>query len=317
MLVPAAPRVSLPRVIVPVTVTPYPPAVERNYLFRVRQLESDLAGDPGEYLLCARLGLLHLRLAAHTPDRERRERRYDKARRYFERAADRAHTRREQEWAVAQQDTCSDTPPVADALDSYFRPDLAAAATPSSLAVEDQLRLRAQFLEMRVLDQPESPRLLCRLGLTYVRLGQVMAARNKAALGAWPLAPGESGRRQTRETASRLVLPSTKHQAPSAAFPQISLVDCRRRAAEALKAALGCARSREMRVECYLGLAELYRTEGNPLAGLGMLRRVLVLQPNHWLAQLRAASLLARLGNPDAARRHRALAERWHTPEWL
>lgn len=287
MVTSATPRLSPPQVIVPIQPQPYSPKVERNYLFRIRQLQSDLASDPREYALFARLGLLHLRLATHTLDPAKQSERYAKARHYFSRAAEHARTRREYDWALAQRESCSNRVPVFDAFDGVLRPDLLASAPPPSPAVEEQLQLRAQFLEMRVEEQPESARLLCRLGLTYVRLAQAIVARERRGEEA---APGLS---------------------------PVRAADCRRRAWELLREALRQARSREIRVECHLAIAEFHRAGDDPLAALGALRRALELQPNHWPAQLQAAALLNRLGRPEAAQRHRELAERWRTPEWL
>jgi tetratricopeptide (TPR) repeat protein len=278
-------RVARPPVVVPIRVKAYPPGVETKYLFRMRQLEADLSRDPREYQVRARLGLLLLRLATHTTDREEAARRYDGARRRFEQAAGLARTRREHEWALAQRDACSERAPVNDALDSHLNPDPVGSAPPTSVAVRDQLRMRVQFLEMRVLEQPGNARLLCRLGLTYVRCSQAMAGDRGA--------PGPAGGADLTPARARL------------------------RAGECLDAAARHARSQEMRTEIHLARAELHRAAGEPAAALAALQHALRLRPNHWPARLQAATLLRRLGRDADAQIQRALAARWHTPEWL
>jgi tetratricopeptide (TPR) repeat protein len=281
-----SPRRPRPAVVVPIRVTPYAPGIEGKYLYRLRQLEADLGRDPGEYAIRARLGLLTLRLATHTPDRERAVRRYEAARRRFEQAARLARTRREYDWALTHREACSEQVPLSDALDGYLRPDPLATTPPPSLDLAAQLRLRAQFLEMRVLEQPRNARLLCRLGLTYVRLSQALDGRGR------------------REEAS-------------AASPEWTPRACHERAAECLEGSLRRARSHEIRADVFLALAELHRAAGNSSSCLAALRSALRLRPNHWPAQLHAAALLSRMGRVPEASEHRARAARWRTPEWL
>jgi tetratricopeptide (TPR) repeat protein len=280
---------------------PYSATAERNYRFRVRQLESDLARDPREYLLFARLGQLHARLAGHAPTPAQADRDLQEALEYFQRAASHAQTRRDYDWATAQRQAYSDPGAVSDETDGYLHPDLVASPPPRSEYLEDQLQLRAQFLEMLIRELPQSARLRCRLGLTYVRLSQALRSRSQRER----FTTAVGGRRSAVDYRGE----------PYADVPTAD--GCRRRAREELAGALRLARSREVRAECYRALAELYRAGGDPISCLGMLRRVVELQPNNWPAQLHVATLLTRLGRPEEARRARALGERWRTPEWM
>lgn len=288
---------------------PYSAAAERNYRFRVRQLESDLARDPREYLLLARLGQLHARLAGHAPTPAQSDRDLQEALEYFQRAASHAQTRRDYDWATAQRDAYSDRGAVSDETDGYLHPDLVASPPPRSDYVEDQLQLRAQYLEMLVRELPESARLRCRLGLTYVRLSQALTSRARRETSA-----------NHADNSSRRLSPVEERPRPLWDEPMAELptVDgCRRRARDELEGALRLARCREVRAECYRALADLNRAGGDPVGCLGMLRRVVELQPNNWPAQLHVATLLSRLGRPVEARRARAMGERWRTPEWM
>jgi tetratricopeptide (TPR) repeat protein len=301
------PRIARPAIAAPIRVTPYEADVEKRYLFRLRQLEADLARDPREYAIRARLGLLTLRLAIHTPDRPRAVARYDAARRRFEQAASLARTRREYEWALAQRDACWEQAPVSDAPDSTLHPDPVVCAPVRSLAVQEQLRLRARFLEARVQEQPRNTRLLCRLGLTYVRLLQATSTRAGSTPGELQArGVGETPQPSETTAGSGSYEPLAARRTPHAA-----------RAEECLDAAARHSRSLEMRSEVHLARAALYRAVGDPAAALAAVRQALRLRPNHWPAHLQAAVLLARLGRPEEARAHRALAARWRTPEWL
>lgn len=297
---------------------PYSAAAERNYRFRVRQLESDLARDPREYLLLARLGQLHARLAGHAPTTAQADRDLQAALEYFQRAASHAQTRRDYDWATAQRDAYSDRGAVSDETDGYLHPDLVASPPPRSEYVEDQLQLRAQYLEMLVRELPESARLRCRLGLTYVRLSQALTSRARRETSASH--EDSSSRRLAMTSAPPRLRSSKERPRPLWEEPlaELTTVDgCRRRAREELEGALRLARTREVRAECYRTLAELHRAGGDPVACLGMLRRVVELQPNNWPAQLHVATLLTRLGRSEEARRARAMGERWRTPEWM
>jgi tetratricopeptide (TPR) repeat protein len=309
MVMPTPPVNAAAPVIVPNIRKPYPPAVDRNYRFRIRQLQSDLARDPREYLLLSRLGMLHLRLARSGADADRSQRDYAVARGYFDRAARAARTRREYEWAMLQREACAERAPVSDMTDGSLQPDLVATAPPPSVDMEGQLAMRAQFLETRVRELPHNARLLSRLGLTYVRLSQAMAARERRShRGAGILPPVRAELR-----------PGMRPRAPWGGpwDPPADLAECRERARKRLQEALKYARSREIRAENYRALAELARAEGDLLGTLTMLRRVVEMQPNNWPAQLAMAAVLTRLGHPSLAHEARVRAERWRTPEWL
>jgi tetratricopeptide (TPR) repeat protein len=289
---------------------PFPAAAQRNYRFRVRQLESDLARDPRQYLLLARLGLLHARLAGHAPTQTQADQDLRAALVFFQRAARHAQTRRDSDWALALREAYSERASMNDETDLYLHPDLVASPPPRSEYVADQLQMRVQYLEMLVNDMPDSARLRCRLGLTYVRLSQALAARTRRDASDEAATSAVSPRRTPGSP-----LPN---RFPGGSFLEVPTVEgCRRRAHDELDRALELARCREIRAEGYRALAELYRAVGDPVSCLGMLRRVIELQPNNWPAQLHVATLLARLGRPEEARRARAMGERWRTPEWM
>jgi hypothetical protein len=310
MVVPAPRASAAAPVIVPNIRRPYPPEVERNYRYRIRQLQSDLARDTKEYLLLSRLGTLHLRLARNGPNAERSSRDFAVARGYFERAARAARTRREYEWSMVQREACAERAPVNDLTDASLQPDMVATAPPPSVDMEGQLFMRAQFLETRVRERPSNARLLARLGLTYVRLSQAMATRERRAHRTRTGAPPPS-----RSEAPMAMRPQAPWGGPWYAPKEIG--ECRERARETLRESLRIARCREIRVEAYRALAELARAEGDLLSCLAMLRSVVEIQPNNWPAQMSIAGVLTRLGHPSEARHARALAERWRTPEWL
>jgi tetratricopeptide (TPR) repeat protein len=297
---------------------PFSAAAERNYRFRLRQLESDLARDPREYLLLARLGTLHARLSEHAPTYPQAELDLKAALALFERAARYAQTRRDYEWAMAQREAYKDGTSANDDTDAYLHPDLIASPPAPSDIVRDQLLLRTQFLEMLVKEMPASARLYCRLGLTYVRLGQALAWRSREEERRGDGETGRRGEGTAFAIAPRRPVASSPHLVPDGLpVEEPTAVDCRRRAREALASALRLARCREVRAESYRALAELYRAAGDPVSCLGMLRRVVELQPNNWPAQLRVAATLTRLGRPEDARRAQAMGERWRTPEWM
>jgi tetratricopeptide (TPR) repeat protein len=150
------------------------------------------------------------------------------------------------------------------------------------------LRTRLPAVRNRLLEQPDNPRFLCRLGWTCFRLAQAVQQRDSSSAAGWFYA-GEAD-----EAAKLLEEANVTFQ--RAARLSLTL---------------------EFRVEAYQGMANLFQAEGRSGKALAMLGKVLALQPNNWPTSFRMASLLQQMGQREASDRALTLSRSWRTPEWF
>lgn len=256
------------------------PSEERNYRYRLRQLQRDLRRDPADFDVLRRLGQLHLRLAACQVDG--RSTHLRRSRHYLRLAADATRSAREQQIIRSLMDAANSPNPMVDLL------GIPSGAGPQPRMDEEVVRYRIGWLEEQVGQDPRSSRMLCRLADNYTALCQILLRGERRRMSRWPGASSVSDPGEARRLAEH---------------------DYDR--------ALRSATTEEARCRALYGLAQLYRAVGEPQRAATALRRHLELQPNHWFAALEMARLSRELGQPKEASRYESLAARWRTPGWL
>ena len=88
-------------------------------------------------------------------------------------------------------------------------------------------------------------------------------------------------------------------------------------AVASLRQAARLARTQEYRVEAYQGLAQVYQSQKRWEDAVAALRKIVVLQPNNWMASQRMAAILEHLGRAEQTRQALKMANSWRTSEWL
>jgi tetratricopeptide (TPR) repeat protein len=270
---------------------PYSPSEERRYRFRAQQLEQDLESAPHEYGVIVKLGVLYTRLGVRQRDPARRAADLAHARDLYERATQEgvAAGRRDFEYAAFQLERIAGRYPLEDgAAEQPPSSDPIATATPMMWDVEETLHMRLAHTRSTLARLPDSARFYCRLGWICYRLAQIMRQRDVASPQSWLW---ESARKKPEALLEEAVV--------------------------ALQRAARLSSTREYRVEAYQGLAAVYQSEERWEEAVGALQKVVALQPNHWVASQRMASILGRLGRPEEARRALKMADSWRTSEWL
>jgi tetratricopeptide (TPR) repeat protein len=256
------------------------PSEERNYVFRLRQLEKDLKRDPTDFDVLRRLGQLHLRLAAcQVSGRSSHLRR---ARYYLRLAGDVPKSAREEQIIRSLIEAANSPNPAVDLL------GVPADFGPPQRIEEEVVRYRIGWLEDQVGQDPQSSRMLCRLADNYSLLYRILREGGRRRLGRWPGASGVSDPDEARRLAEH---------------------DYER--------ALQSATTIEARCKALYGVAQLYRAVEEPERAASALRALLELQPNHWFAALEMARLSRERGESKEASRYESLAARWRTPGWL
>jgi tetratricopeptide (TPR) repeat protein len=256
------------------------PSEERNYKFRLRQLERDLRRDRRDFEVLRRLGQLHLRLASCQVDG--RSMHLRRARYYLRLAADVTISSRDQHLIRNLMDAANSPNPIVDLLG--MPGDFGA---PPRME-EDVVRYRIGWFEEQVGQNPRNSRMLCRLADNYTALCQILLQGGRRRLSRWPGASSVSDPGEARRLAEH---------------------DYDR--------ALQSAATVEAQCKALYGLAQLYRVVGEPQRSAEALQRLLELQPNHWFAALEMARLRRELGDAKEAGKYEALAARWRTPGWL
>jgi hypothetical protein len=253
---------------------------ERNYNYRLRQLEQDLRRDRADFEVLRKLGQLHLRLAScQVAGRGSHLRR---ARYYLRLAADVTLSSREAQIVRNLLDAANSPNPTVDLL------GVPSDIGPPPRIEEEVIRLRIGWLEEQVSLHPNSSRILCRLADNYTSLCQVLRSGGHRRMSQWPAASSISDPEEARRLAEH---------------------DYDR--------ALRSATTNEARCRALYGIAQLYRVVDEPARSAVALRRLLELQPNNWFAALEMARLCREAGQPPEARRYEKLAARWRTPGWL
>lgn len=264
----------------PVVADRLTPNEQRNFQFRLHQLEQDLKRDGTDYDVLRRLGRLHCELAGC--QYERRGYHLRRARFYLLRAAEVALTSREAQYAKELLDAANSPNPAADLFGMPI--DLG----PPQRVEEELLRMRLGWLEEQVTVHPRCSRLLCRVGDNYTALSLAMQHDERRHPSSWPGASAVSDPDEARLLAE-----------------------------QAYRRALECATTHEARSRALYGQAELYRVLDEPARAAAILQQVLALQPNNWFAALEMARLCRQLNQVDEAERYQLLSARWRTPGWI
>jgi hypothetical protein len=253
---------------------------QRNYTYRLRQLERDLRRDETDWDVLRRLGQLHLCLAVSQAGQRSPHLRL--ARFYLRRAHDVASNNRENQIVRALLDAANNPSPTLEML------GVQGDFGPPPRIEERYVRMRLGWLEEQAALYPRRSRLLCRLGETYVSLLAVMEPGRPPRIGPWPGASGVSDPGEVRHLAE-----------------------------QAFRRALACSTTHEARSRVHYGEAQLYRTVDDPERAMAALRRLLRLQPNNWFAALEMATLCRLSNRKGDANRYEALSARWRTPGWI
>jgi len=253
---------------------------QRNYAFRIHQLEQDVRRDGTDFDVLRRLGQLHLRLAVC--DVDGRGSHLRRARYYLRRAADVVMASREAQLIHSLIDAANSPNPALDLI------GMPGEMGPPPRVDEAVVRMRLGWLEEQISYRPNSARLLTRLGDNYTALYHALVRGGGRRSGRWP---AESGVNDAEEA--------------------------RRLAEHDYGRALQCATTQEARCRALYGIAQLFRETEEPARAATALRQLLTLQPNNWFAALEMSRLSQQLGQSEEVARYQALADRWRTPAWM
>jgi tetratricopeptide (TPR) repeat protein len=270
---------------------PYQPSEEERYRLRIRQLERDLERDPREFGVMIRLAALHLRLGIRQRDPGQRAVDLQTARALYERAMQDGISigRRDFEFAAFQLERLAGRYPLEEGLaDPVPSSDPLATASPGIFDVEQMLNMRLDYTRSSLASRPDHVRLLCRLGWIYFRLAQTIRHRNGPTSNGW-------------------------YYDPARMKPAVLLEE----AEKALRRAAAVSHTSEYRVEAYQGLAVLYQDQQRWEDALGVLQKIVTLQPNNWPANHRIAGILRRLGREREYAQALRRAGDWRTSDWL